>query len=772
MSDTMLLDGIFKQSQDTGKAYLLRLDVDRLVAPCYESASLTPKKPKYGGWESMQIAGHSIGHWLSATAAMVDVTGDEDLLEKLVYAVDELSFVQSRDPYGYVSGFARDCFDKVFTGNFEASNFNLGGSWVPWYSLHKIFAGLIDAYRLAGIGKALEAVTRLADWAVHGMKNLTEEQFQLMLTCEHGGMNEAMADLYLLTNNPAYLELAIRFCHKAVLDPLAKGLDELEGKHANTQIPKVIGAAKLYLITGEEHYRRTAEFFWTIVTQTRSYVMGGNSIFEHFGAPHGEETGVETAETCNTYNMLKLTALLYRWSPKAEYMDFYEKALYNHILASQDPDTGKKMYFLSTEPGHFKVYGTEENSFWCCTGTGMENPARYTREIYHEAEDAIYVNLFIASRASFAGHHAAIVQETEFPQANRTRLIMEKAPSEAFKLRIRIPSWVAGSATAVVNGTDAYSAAEPGYLEIDRHWSAGDAIDITLPMVLRLHKTRDGTGKAAFLYGPVVLAGALGREHFPESDIVDNHLKLHHHPLINVPALVTEETDIRKWVTPVEDAPLTFITGPVGQPGDTRVTLIPFYQLHHQRYTVYWDIMGPEQFRGFHDREKRERELLKAVTVDAVSPYEQQSEVEHSLTFHQSRTGYSAHAKSGYRDAYDGGAFSYRMAVLPDRPMLLQVTYYTRDGAAAVVNGVRMEREFEIRLDGRVIATPALSADQEERLYTVTYELPAELTNGKQQAEVQFAAPPGKIAGGVYKLRIIDRERYDQLQMQEAAGEK
>jgi DUF1680 family protein len=760
MTSVALLNGIFKQSQETGKAYLLHLDVDRLVAPCYEAASLQPKKPRYGGWESTPIAGHSVGHWLSAAAAMIDATGDEALLRKLVYAVDELAYVQSHDPDGYVSGFSRECFDKVFTGDFEVHNFGLAGSWVPWYSLHKIYAGLIDAYKLTGIDKALQVVVKLADWAEKGTDRLTDEQFQRMLICEHGGMNEAMADLYLLTGNRGYLELAIRFCHKAILDPLAAGADELEGKHANTQIPKVIGAAKLYEITGDESYRKAAEFFWQEVTRNRSYIIGGNSIFEHFRAPNQEKLGVETAETCNTYNMLKLTGHLFRWSPNAEYMDFYERALYNHILASQDPDTGMKMYFVSTEPGHFKVYGTADQSFWCCTGTGMENPARYARDIYHAEPDTIYVNLFIASRAVFGDRNVVIRQETDFPRTDRSTLVVEEAQDAPFKLRIRVPYWTAGAVTAVVNGAETYSQAENGYLEIERSWQSGDTVELTLPMDLHMYRAKDDANKVGFLYGPVVLAGALGRECFPESDIVDNHLKLHHHPLIDVPILVTDKPDIKQWIKPVEDAELTFVTEPVGQPGGTSVTLIPFYMLHHQRYTIYWKLMGQEEYKNYEDHEKAERERLSAITVDVVSPFEQQSEVEHQIQSHESRAGYSVHAQCGYRDAVGDGYFSYRMAVLPDRPMLLQVTYFGPDGAA-YVNGVRMEREFDIEIDGCVIARQKLDGGQADQLFVVSYEIPDSATAGKRDVEVKFASTEGKLAGAVFGVRMVDRMRLE-----------
>jgi len=763
MEKVTLLEGIFEESQELGKNYLLSVEVDRLVAPCYEAASLKPKMPRYGGWEATQIAGHSIGHWLSAASAMYSATGDMTLLGRLTYAVNELAYIQSHDPDGYVSGFPRDCFDRVFNGGgeFEVHNFGLGGSWVPWYSIHKIYAGLIDVYRSTGIDKALYVVTKLADWAKKGTDRLTDEQFQRMLICEHGGMNEALADLYQLTGNKAYLELAIRFCHLAILEPLAEGIDELEGKHANTQIPKVIGAAKLYDLTGDEKYHRIAQFFWREVTRNRSYIIGGNSIFEHFSAPGTEKLGVETAETCNTYNMLKLTSQLFRWSPDAEYMDFYERALYNHILASQDPDSGMKMYFISTEPGHFKVYGTQDQSFWCCTGTGMENPALYTRDIYYADKDAVYVNLFIGSKAYFEDRNMVLRQETEFPKTDRTRIVVENAQDANVKLRVRIPYWAAGAVTAVVNGAETYSGSQPGYLEIERVWQSGDVIEVMLPMNLHMYQARDEENKIGFMYGPVVLAGALGREQFPESDIVDNHLKLHHHPGIDVPILVTDEPDITKWIRAIEGRPLTFVTDFIGQPDDSSVTLIPFYALHHQRYTLYWKRMSKEQYASYADHERRERERLRAITVDAVQPYEQQSEVEHNILSHESKSGYSVHAQQGYREAGQNGYFSYRMAVASDRPMALQVTYFGSEGAV-YEEGRRVERQFNILIDGNVIAQQKLESERPEQLFEVLYEIPNDLSSVKEKVEVKFVPAAGGIAGGVYGIRMVDRIQMEQ----------
>ncbi|WP_078551411.1 glycoside hydrolase family 127 protein [Bacillus alkalicellulosilyticus] len=750
-----LLQGMFKDSQEKGKEYLLYLDVDRLMAPCYEAVSLTPKKNRYGGWESTGISGHSIGHWLSAVAQMWTVTKDELLKQKLEYAIDELAYVQSFDKDGYVSGFSRECFDKTFTGDFEVENFSLAGQWVPWYSLHKIYAGLIDCYQLLGNDKALEVVIKLADWVQNGSAHLTDDQFQKMLTCEHGGMNEAMADLYLITGERGYLDLAIRFCHKAVLDPLAHGIDELEGKHANTQIPKVIGAAKLFNITRDEKYKKIAVFFWNQVTTSRSYMIGGNSKDEHFGPMNDEKLGVQTTETCNTYNMLKLTEIMFEWFRDVKQVDFYERALYNHILASQDPDSGMKTYFVSSQPGHFKVYCTPENSFWCCTGTGMENPARYTRGIYYVNSSDFYVNLFIPSTIEITETDFIVKQETNFPETDRTKLFVEKGSNHYYSLHIRVPYWIAGSVTALVNGKSTYTSVESGYLTIERKWNTGDTIEIHLPIDLHLYTAKDDPYKVGIMYGPIVLAGALGRENFPENDIIADHLALNNHPLIEVPDLVADKTKLSEWIKRVEGSPLRFETEAVGQPGDVKVTLLPFYNLHHQRYTMYWNLMNDEEFSTFVDKEREERKRLQTVTVDFVQPSEQQPEVEHGIKSLNSNAGYFHLVQRGWRDARDQGYFSYKMKVEEDKKMGLEVTYFGGDRTIEEDNKT-YEREFDILIDGVVIASQKLESNASPvSTFDVRYSIPYELTEGKTSVEVTFRSnEEGKIAGGVYGVRM------------------
>ncbi|WP_100407907.1 glycoside hydrolase family 127 protein [Bacillus solitudinis] len=755
MDNVKLLNGIFKDSQKKGKEYLYYLDIDRLVAPCYEAVSQTPKKPRYGGWESTGISGHSIGHWLSAVAQMYAVTKEEELKEKLQYAVDELAHIQSYDEDGYVSGFPRDCFDQTFSGVFDVEHFSLAGQWVPWYSIHKIYAGLIDVYTLTRNEKALEVVIKLSDWAKKGTDNLDDELFERMLICEHGGMNEAMADLYLITENEDYLKLAIRFCHKAILTPLSRGVDDLEGKHANTQIPKVIGAAKLYEITGEEQYKEMVIFFWNEVTNNRSYIIGGNSINEHFGPINNEKLGIQTTETCNTYNMLKLTEHLFDWSHHAKYMDYYEKALYNHILASQDPVSGMKTYFIPTQPGHFKVYCSPDNSFWCCTGTGMENPARYTRNIYYENDGDLYVNLFIASKLLNEDGKVKIQQETDFPRSNKTRLVIWEKNTDISKIHIRVPYWAAGNVTAIVNGNNEFSSCENGYLTIERKWSGGDTIDIELPMALHTYTAKDDPKKVGIMYGPVVLAGALGRQGYPETDILGDHLKLNNHPLIEVPSLIADKDKLNHWIKPIEGNSLKFETEAVGQPGNVKVSLIPFFELHHQRYTLYWNLMNEETYKTFVDKEQEELERLRAITVDEVQPNEQQPEVEHGIKKENSTSGYLNIVQKSWRESCDEGYFSYEMAVEAHKKMFLQVTYFGGDHTF-FAHGKKYEREFNILVDGTVIAKQKLEAEkQSDTIFTIDYEIPELLTKGKQKVEVKFASTEGKAAGRVFGVRII-----------------
>ncbi|WP_346427667.1 beta-L-arabinofuranosidase domain-containing protein [Gracilibacillus sp. YIM 98692] len=754
LQHTKLLDGKFKISQEKGKEYLLFLNIDRLLAPCYEAVSQPPKNKRYGGWESKPIAGHSIGHWLSAAATMYHVTKDIKLYEKIRYALEEMTYIQSFDKDGYISGFPRDCFDQVFAGDFKVGNFELGGSWVPWYSIHKIFAGLIDVYKFTGEKQAIDIVTKLADWAYDGLAPLSEEQFQKMLICEHGGMNEAFADLYLITDDERYLELAEKFFHKDVLNPLAKEEDDLEGKHANTQIPKVIGVAKLYNITGKEIYKRIASYFWEQVVQYRTYAIGGNSNREHFGPKNEEKLGVQTTETCNTYNMLKLTDYLFQWTKQARYYDFYERALFNHILASQDPDSGMKTYFVSSEPGHFKVYHSREESFWCCTGTGMENPARYNRSIFHQEEETLYINLFISAQFKSVHPMMTITQRTDFPFENQTTITIDEVPEQPFTIYLRQPNWLKVDSELFLNGEKINYQLENGYVKLVKKWKENDQLTMSLPLSLDRYIAKDDENKQAIMYGPIVLAGALGRENFPETDILSDHLALDHYPLIDVPALVTDQP-FENWIEIVDKQQLIFETKPIGQPGNQSIKLKPFFNIHHERYTIYWSVMNHQEYQYYQEHEQNQKLWEQQITVDIVTPNEQQPEVEHGVSVKNSTSGYSNLVHSGWRDARDDGYFSYNMNVDPSKNMYLHVTYYGSDDTIEV-QGKMMERNFSIWIDDEMLAEQSLISNQPGKLFSVNYPIPYEMVKDKNKVKVTFYADKRKIAGGVYQVQMLN----------------
>ncbi|MDX8047421.1 glycoside hydrolase family 127 protein [Gracilibacillus sp. S3-1-1] len=754
MEQVTLLDGMFKKSQEKGKEYLLYLDIDRLMAPCYEGCGKKAKKERYGGWERTGIAGHSIGHWLSAAATMYDATGDKALMDKIDYALTELMEVQSYDQYGFVAGFSRDCFDRVFSGEFEVDNFSLGGSWVPWYSLHKIYAGLIDVYKITASKLALKIVEKLADWAYNGLKNLTNEQIQRMLICEHGGMNDVFAELYLITKDERHLELAELFFHEVVLEPLANNQDSLEGKHANTQIPKVIGVAKLYNVTKKEKYKQIATYFWNQVVYTRTYAIGGNSIREHFGPENAEELGILTTETCNTYNMLKLTEILFRWEESSRYYDYYERALYNHILASQDPDSGMKTYFVSSEPGHFKVYHSCDHSFWCCTGTGMENPARYNQRIFERIADRLYVHLFIPAKASDHNDSLIVRQETSFPYKANATITMEKIDDEVKEIAIRKPNWLSEESVVQVNGKQVHTIEENGYLIIQSPLKNGDQISVQLPLDLHRYYAKDDKKKQVIMYGPIVLAGALGRENFPETDIVDDHQSLNNHPLIDVPTLVTDRP-LHEWITVKDEEQLLFETTAIGHPGNKQMLLKPFYDLHHERYTIYWDIMSEQEFNDFGDSERKRKAHQQKIIVDEVTPHEQQPEVDHQFRSKNSYSGYSNDVHSGWRDARDGGYFSYQLKVDPTKEMYVAITFNKSDFILEV-DGKKMKREFEIKIDDYVLAKEHFNKPNIGELYTKTYPVPASVIEGKEYITITFQAEKNKVAGGIYHVRMLN----------------
>ena len=741
LADVRLLDGPFRRAMALDAEYLLRLEPDRLLSWFRKEAGLRPKAEVYGGWEERGVAGHSLGHYLTACAMMYAATGDARFRERVGYVVDELELCQRANGDGYVAAIpgGKKIFREVAAGDIRSQGFDLNGGWVPWYTLHKLFAGLLDAHEHCGNAKALAVVRGLADWADRTTARLSEEQFQRMLVAEHGGMNESLAELHARTGEERYLKLARRFYHRAVLDPLARREDRLAGLHANTQIPKVIGLARLHELTGEARERTAAEFFWERVVGHHTYVIGGNSEGEHFGPPDKLDArlGENTCETCNTYNMLKLTRHLFTWRPAGGYADYYERALYNHILASQNPEDGMFCYFVPLKPGAQKTYSTPFDSFWCCVGTGMENHARYGEAIYFRGEDALWVNLFIPSELRWKERGLTLRQETRYPEEEIVRLTFDAERPVALALRLRRPGWAAGGMSVSVNGRPQQAASRPdGFAEVRRTWRRGDKVELKIPMSLRLEAMPDNPGRAALLYGPVVLAGELGRE--DEAGVGD---------LVSVPVMVTEQRPLAEWVRPVAGRPLTFRTAGAGRPRD--VTLYPFYRMHGRRYSVYWDMFTPRQWAAREAEYRAEVERarrLEAMTVDFAQPGEMQPERDHNMQGERTEAG--EHSGRKWRHARDGGWVSFDLKVSPGEPVSLVCTYW---------GGETGERTFDILVDGVRVATQSLQQDRPGQFFEVTYPVPEVLTRGKQKVTVRFQARPGNIAGGLYGLRVVRR---------------
>lgn len=570
-------------------AVLLELSPDRLLARFRQQAGLAPKAPAYGGWESTDLAGHSLGHYLSAVSMMYASTGDERFKQRAAYIVDEIALCQEKNGKGFVD--TRTEFRPKVWQDLAAARLisikrhNLNGAWAPWYEIHKVYAGLRDAWLWTGNAKARDSFLALSDWTNTVIGGLNDTQLQQMLDCEFGGMNEVLADAYLLSNNPLHLQLARKFYHKAVLDPLAEDRDSLAHLHANTQIPKIIGQARLYEIEGRERDRHIAEFFWRTVLDSYTYANGGNSDKEWFQDPKAIAKNMgsgQMTESCNTYNMLKLATHLFSWEPRAGLMDYYERALWNQIYNALDRQTGQYTYKLGLYGGYFQSFSRPDDDFWCCVGTGYENPTRYAEAAYYHSASKLWVNLFMPSSVEWKERGVKLVQQTGFPeQASSSLRVSAKAPVE-FTLAVRYPAWAAKGFTLAVNGKPVSIKQEAAsYVEVRRTWKEGDTVNVTFPMSLRYEPTPDNPKRGAFFYGPVLLAGLLGTANMPPEGpygkAASDDWKL---PLPKIPVLKVSQP-LAQWMKPAPDKPLTFQA--------QGITFAPVWQSHHQRFTVYWD---------------------------------------------------------------------------------------------------------------------------------------------------------------------------------------
>lgn len=606
VSDVRITGGQFKDAEDMDIRYMLALDPDRLLAPYRKGAGLEPKAENYPNWENTGLDGHIGGHYLSALSYMYAATGNRELEARLDYVLSEMKLCQDASGNGYLAGIpdAGKLWEEISRGEIHAAPFGLNDRWVPLYNIHKTYAGLRDAYLQAGREIAGEMFLKLVDWMYETVKDLSDTQIQDMLRSEHGGLNEVFADAAAISGDPRHLELARRFSQKSLLEPLLKGEDRLTGMHANTQIPKVIGYKRIADIEGNEEWSDAAAFFWETVVNHRTISIGGNSVSEHFHPAEDFSTMLSSEqgpETCNTYNMLRLTKMLYATSGDASYMDFYERALYNHILSSMDPVQGGFVYFTSMRPGHYKVYSQPQTSFWCCVGSGMENHARYGEMIYgHESDKTLYVNLFIPSTLKW--DDVELELKTRFPDDNSIVLRIDPERRKLFTVKIRVPEWTNGEEVKLsINGNSVLRPdISDGYLSITSNWRKGDEIRLELPMSLRVMQLPDSSSNWSFLYGPLVLASRMGVERLDglfADDSRNGHIasgpKL---PLDDMPVIVGRQEDLLSHIVKLEGE-LKFKLGGVYPSSYEGMILEPFSRVHECRYMVYWPLLSEEELQ-------------------------------------------------------------------------------------------------------------------------------------------------------------------------------
>jgi hypothetical protein len=761
-----LLEGPFKDHQELDRAYLHRIEPDRLLSWCRREAGLEPKAPPYQGWESgaSLLPGHILGFYLSSASMMCESAHDELLRQRIAYAVDGLAEVQRANGSGYflptING--KRLFQEVARGHIEIGGdpytyYQINGVFEPTYVLNKIMLGLYAAHSVAQVPQARDVLIRAADWFGHAiLDKLSEEQTQHLLDCEHGSLNESFVDVYTMTGDPKYLVWGRRLCHRVMLDPLSEGKDILNLYHANTQIPKFTGFQRVYTFTGEQKLTDAANFFWSTVVANRSWVNGGNSADEHFFDPAKSEEALlmlQGPESCNSVNMLRLTEALYQARGETAKIDYYERTLYNHILAAHDPERGMFVYFTPMRPGHYRAYSDEFDSMWCCVGTGMESPAKYGRMIYARDAGTVYVNLFIPSELNDPEKGLNLTQTTRFPHEEFSKLKLECREPVEFSLAIRHPRWLNSEKIRIrVNGQEQHLTSTPGtYASITRQWRSGDIVEVQLPMRSTVETLPHNERYAAFLYGPIVLAGRMGREGLCKEDFWATNeeygrLTL---PEEKVPVLLGDPAELVNRLQRIPGDRLSFRT--VDASGPREMNLAPLSDVHFERYVVYWQTMDAEEWAKENARRQeitRRAAELDNKSVDAVLIGDAVSERSHYMKHRGSALANGpAPTCRTCRQVADGAFFSYELKVASDSPIAL---YYEYISAA---NG---PTPFEVRVDDSLlITTDKIVSKEAESFRGAVRELPTEVIRGKQTVRVKVQAPAGGGAAKLLALRMI-----------------
>jgi hypothetical protein len=746
LSAVHLTGGPLAHAQDLDARYLLALEPDRMLAFYRQRAGLAPKAAPYGGWDGdgRNLTGHIAGHYLSAVSLMWAATGDPRFRERADYVVRELKEVQDKhgDGFLFAQAGARECFDKLMKGEIRSAPFDLNGLWVPWYVLHKTMAGLRDAHRYTGNAVALQVGLKAATWAEGVVSKLDDEQVQKMLATEHGGMAEVLADLYADTGDPRWLALSHRFDHRAVLDPLQRQEDRLSGLHGNTNIPKLVAAAVRYGYAGEPGDLRAAEFFWQRVVRHHTFATGGHGKDEYFRDPdrYGEIADGRTAESCNVYNILKLTRRLFALRPQVDYAEFQERALFNHVLGSIDPSDGATCYMVPVGRGVRREYQDMQRSFTCCVGSGLESHGLHGLGIFYESGDRLWVNLYVPSRADWEARKAELTLATEFPEGDHATLTVRLPAPQRFTLALRRPGWAGAGFAVRVNGVGVKDLpAPPAYVELDRTWKDGDEVVIRLPKTLRLEPTPDNPRRTAILWGPLVLAGDLGPA--PQRDRGEDLRS----PLPQAPPLIVAERPVSDWVKPVPDRPGEFRTK--GALGGRELPLVPFYRLHRRAYAAYFDLFTAAKWKkekaGIADERERQRQLDQA-TVAFVQPGDPQ--LERDFNMQGEETFDYTEPITGRKSRRARKWFSFDLPVATGAPLSLVVTYDSDQPRP---------RSFEILLDGERVAEQTLPGSGASRFFDVDYPLSPRLLEGKRKITVRFQSTEGREVAPVFGIRLV-----------------
>jgi DUF1680 family protein len=755
-----LTGGPLKRAQELDAEYLLKLEPDRMLSFYRTRAGLPKKAEPYGGWdgEGRQLTGHIAGHYLSAVSYMWAATGDPRFKQRADYIVSELKLVQDAHKNGYLGAImnGEEAFNEVAKGNIKSGGFDLNGLWSPWYTLHKTYAGLRDAYRFTGSRAALDIELKYAAWAESILLKLDDAQTQKMLNTEFGGMNEVLADLYADTGDRRWLDLSYHFEHRLVMEPLKRHEDILNGVHGNTTVPKVMGSLARFIYTGDVGDGFAAAFFWDRVAKHHTFATGGHGKDEYFREPDKLSNIVDgrTAESCNVYNMLKMTRELFALRPDIEYAEFHERALFNHILGSIDPSDGSTCYMVPVGQGVRREYQemlptspTRQGSFTCCVGSGMESHALHGFGLYYASPDRLWVNLYAPSTADWTAAGVKLTMDTTFPEGDSATLKITAGAPKAFTIALRRPRWAGDGFAVRVNGEPVASVQGPGsYVEVKRTWKTGDSVELVLPKALHLEPLTDNPRRTAIMWGPLVLAGDLGPE--PARGIprpTGGEGGTQARVQIDPPTLVSSSRNPADWLKAATATPTSFTTAATadGKP----VQMVPFYRLHRRLYAAYFDLYTPPDWekKAAEVAAERERQRqLEAATVAYLQPGEMQPERD----FNQQGENTSV-ARLGQRTGRTGrGWFSFDVPVDTTKSNVLVVTYH---------GDSRRPRTFDILVDGQPLAQERFEIASDNRFIDREYALPAAAVSGKQKVTVRFQATGNNDIAAVFGLRVVRR---------------